>query len=551
MKLTLAVLSQLTNQDLRRLETLVLNEKEISSVDDIGICVELKRVELSKNNLKSLHGLAFCKSVNYLRADHNQIMSLADCQRLQNLTVLNLAHNEISRIQHLDHCTKLKALILNDNKITLIENLEHNLELNTLVLSHNRLQDVINIKHLKQLKKLSVAHNLIRVIPDFAASCPLLHELRINDNKILSIPEYFARNASLHVLDIGNNLLRDFDSIEPLKYLLKLENLNLKGNPVTKLEGYKERIKSMIPTLKILDGERFDQAFLHRKLKKKVIQAKKMKKEENGDSVEPQILSKKRKFIEETKPDDTNEKEVPEKQEKDHENRLEKPRVPKLKPVLKKPRFEVSDQVPVINEKAQMMAKEKPKSEETPIERLIKKPKLEKAGLQPIKRDPVKGNEVQKPEKKKVQKEVFLQKIVPEKPLMLTEEKPDMPIPNSNPKIANNQLKRKPLQVELDPNNQLNEKPPKEIVEKKPKVIKEEIKEEKEEKKPKKNQGNKIATNIGFESNEARAISGVVSVIENKKPQIKAKAVTNDADIFRISSSAMADTLGQGLSAWS
>jgi len=46
----------------------------------------------------------------------------------------------------------------------------------------------------------------------------------------------------LEVLDIGNNFIRDFTDIEPLKFLLKLENLNLKGNPITRADGYKEKV---------------------------------------------------------------------------------------------------------------------------------------------------------------------------------------------------------------------------------------------------------------------------------------------------------------------
>lgn len=72
--------------------------------------------------------------------------------------------------------------------------------------------------------------------------------------------------------------------------LLHLVNLNLKGNPVTEKEDYKEKVISgevswtlscvsnpsnyiqilaLIPSLRVLDGERFDPKFLQRRQKQK------------------------------------------------------------------------------------------------------------------------------------------------------------------------------------------------------------------------------------------------------------------------------------------
>ena len=110
------------------------------------------------------------------------------------------------------------------------------------MVSHNKIYDLTNFRHLKKLKKLSAAHNRLHTIPDLS-TCPELKELRINDNKIQKIPDIFALNSALEVVDLGNNSLKDFSDIEPLKFLLKLENLNLKGNPVTNLPNYKEAVR--------------------------------------------------------------------------------------------------------------------------------------------------------------------------------------------------------------------------------------------------------------------------------------------------------------------
>ncbi|ORX42107.1 hypothetical protein BCR32DRAFT_288417 [Anaeromyces robustus] len=60
--------------------------------------------------------------------------------------------------------------------------------------------------------------------------------------------------------------------------LLHLSNLNLKGNPITQQENYKEKILDLVPSLKVLDGERFDKKFLERHINVKNINTRSNKK---------------------------------------------------------------------------------------------------------------------------------------------------------------------------------------------------------------------------------------------------------------------------------
>ncbi|ORX34092.1 hypothetical protein BCR36DRAFT_588565 [Piromyces finnis] len=94
-----------------------------------------------------------------------------------------------------------------------------------------KMDKLLGIYILTLLNKLSIAHNKIRVFPD----------LRMN--------------TELKELHLGNNFLKEFSDIENLKSLFHLNNLNLKGNPVTKLENYKEKILDLIPSLKVLDEQ--------------------------------------------------------------------------------------------------------------------------------------------------------------------------------------------------------------------------------------------------------------------------------------------------------
>lgn len=131
------------------------------------------------------------------------------------------------------------------------------------VLSHNKIETMPSLPTLKDLTKLSVAHNRIRLVPDLSGN-EVLRELRLNDNKITTLPDTLRRCSSLEILDLGNNLLKEwryrkqsvnkgvvfcmlkfyhFSDVAPLGSLLKLTNLNLKGNPVASKEGYREKVR--------------------------------------------------------------------------------------------------------------------------------------------------------------------------------------------------------------------------------------------------------------------------------------------------------------------
>eukprot|EP00042_Codosiga_hollandica_P035687 m.266638 g.266638 ORF g.266638 m.266638 type:complete len:396 (+) comp54703_c0_seq4:730-1917(+) len=64
---------------------------------------------------------------------------------------------------------------------------------------------------------------------------------------------------SLCLLDLGENVINDFESIAALGKLKFLNNLNLKGNKITQLEGYEEQIRKLIPSLHVLDGKRLEE----------------------------------------------------------------------------------------------------------------------------------------------------------------------------------------------------------------------------------------------------------------------------------------------------
>ncbi|KAJ3040836.1 hypothetical protein HDV00_010451 [Rhizophlyctis rosea] len=274
MKLTPAVLASRTDRPLPDLVEVNCSNLEISHIDDISVCVNLHKLDLTNNAIKkadALSGIHHNKELTWLKLKMNKLESLEGVGTLTKLIVLDMSHNEINRISHhVSTCTNLKALILNNNKIARIENLNNLKQLATLVLSHNKLSSIDSLASLQNLTKLSIAHNALRAFPTTLTANPTLKELRLNDNKLLSIPDEIRQMPALEILDLGNNLISSIADVVNLASLHNLVNLNLKGNPLVAKsgEGYKDKVRSLVPGLRVLDGERFDEKFLKRKNKR-------------------------------------------------------------------------------------------------------------------------------------------------------------------------------------------------------------------------------------------------------------------------------------------
>jgi acidic leucine-rich nuclear phosphoprotein 32 family protein A/C/D len=62
---------------------------------------------------------------------------------------------------------------------------------------------------------------------------------------------------SITHLNLSGNKIKDAEELAPLAHLTSLRNLDLFNCEVTKIDGYREKIFKLLPSLKFLDG--FDQ----------------------------------------------------------------------------------------------------------------------------------------------------------------------------------------------------------------------------------------------------------------------------------------------------
>merc|ERR1719506_806257 len=254
------VLTELPNGDAAAATELALPGRDLTDVDSLESCRNLRKLELKDNRLTDLGFLEMNHELCWLGAAQNRIERIRGLDNLASLAVLDLSDNQLSRLEGLAGLSGLKALIAARNRITRIEGLspKRNPLLETLVLSHNQISEC-HMAPFPALKKLSLAQNQMHAFPGLA-TLPQLTELRLNGNRISALSGDISRQPRLSIVDVGNNLMQKAESLEPLRGLLWIKSLNLFGNAVAQ-DMESEALKGImasLPRLEILNNRRLE-----------------------------------------------------------------------------------------------------------------------------------------------------------------------------------------------------------------------------------------------------------------------------------------------------
>jgi len=216
------------------------NDEELYSTAQ-GNRTENRRRRSSFNNNSAL-------AANFRQAIHYNIDGTISCcditystlclvserQTLTNLTTLTIAvsaQNSSDNLSIVAACVpRLTTLKLDNSRITSLRVLGDEMShLKTLSVCYCGLSDLDGINYAPNVVNLVAPHNAVTdVYP--------LTELR-----------------RIQTVDLGSN---SFDSLGSISFLFicpRLENLVLKGNPVSRMEDYRLRVFNMLPNLKNLD----------------------------------------------------------------------------------------------------------------------------------------------------------------------------------------------------------------------------------------------------------------------------------------------------------
>jgi hypothetical protein len=175
------------------------------------------------------------------------------------MRVLNVSGNGLVSVSGVAAARNLGALIANENKIQTLKHVDVLTNLNTIVASSNEIDELgEEFRDLVNLNKLSLSHNALETVGDALSKCKALRELRLAHNKIKTLPKNaLADCVDLRVLDVSGNAFSDFGDVEALKHLPKLQQLSMRGSPLSRdNKAYDKTVAKMCPSLKTLDGRR-------------------------------------------------------------------------------------------------------------------------------------------------------------------------------------------------------------------------------------------------------------------------------------------------------
>ncbi|XP_045599724.1 acidic leucine-rich nuclear phosphoprotein 32 family member A [Procambarus clarkii] len=105
----------------------------------------------------------------------------------------------------------------------------------------------------EKLEVLSLINVGLTSLKGFPA-LPNLRKLELSDNRISGGLNALTCLPKLAYLNLSGNKIKDLETLEPLKNLKSLFNLDLFNCEVSMVENYREKVFALIPSLVYLDG---------------------------------------------------------------------------------------------------------------------------------------------------------------------------------------------------------------------------------------------------------------------------------------------------------
>jgi len=105
-------------------------------------------------------------------------------------------------------------------------------------------------KNLTSLSLINVGLTTLKGFPKL----PKLRKLDLSDNRISGDLDLLQNSPSLSYLNLSGNQIKDLETLQALKSLKELHNLDLFNCEVTNIEGYKEKVFELLDGLLYLDG---------------------------------------------------------------------------------------------------------------------------------------------------------------------------------------------------------------------------------------------------------------------------------------------------------
>ncbi|XP_001606921.2 acidic leucine-rich nuclear phosphoprotein 32 family member A isoform X2 [Nasonia vitripennis] len=131
-------------------------------------------------------------------------------------------------------------------------------EITEFVLDNCRSTNIVGLTDefvaLESLSLINVGLTSLKGFPKL----PNLKKLELSDNRISSGLNLLHTSPKLTHLNLSGNKIKDLDTLQPLKEFKNLKSLDLFNNEATNMDNYREKVFSLIPSLRYLDGYDID-----------------------------------------------------------------------------------------------------------------------------------------------------------------------------------------------------------------------------------------------------------------------------------------------------
>ena len=147
----------------------------------------------------------------------------------------------------------LEKLVMSNNQIVNLNGIQYLKNLKILILRNNNFSKIDSLNNMDNLIYLDVSHNKIdNVEKKYIGDLPSLQSFICDDNLIKNINGLINFNA-IKYLSSQDNKIEDIIYLKQLSNLKHLIEIKLKGNPITKIDYYRENLIQLIPSLKKID----------------------------------------------------------------------------------------------------------------------------------------------------------------------------------------------------------------------------------------------------------------------------------------------------------
>lgn len=250
--------------DVASVQTLIIPEKEISSIEGLQYFANLTYLDISKNKITDLSPIMNLMNLSTLLVSGNPITDYSPLVRVFNTlkqrdfdirigfydqsikSAVQAKLNKKDSNFTVDDVLKIEELDLSGRNLTDLQGLQYLVNLVNLDLSNNNISDLQHIKNMDRLERLILDNNSINNL-DYLADLNALEELSLKGNEVSDI-SVLSKLVSLKKLNLSNNRILSIDS---LRHLNGLKELYLSGNYISDFSPVDE----FYPTIELKDFE--------------------------------------------------------------------------------------------------------------------------------------------------------------------------------------------------------------------------------------------------------------------------------------------------------